>query len=657
MRIQIGKKTAILKVFFFLCSGGLLILAVNIEILLASAESEYNGNNFEASIELCQEILNEEPQHLDAVILIADCLLKLELYEKAITLFLRVLEKDPKRKIVLLHLATSYARLGDNRRAIHRFKKYFELFPDDLEGLFTFAEYKETVRRKEEAEEILKQILSIEPNNFEARKNLGNLFKNDKKDPNYEKALEHYFSALKIRGNDPEVNLAIVQCYYGLNQPEKGLKFIEDEIEKRGLGSLSTSKELRLLHARALYQLYRLDEAIPILEAAVSSQQDLDTKFHHFLGTVYFLLEDYQQASKTFMAGLQLEPENRTLYKCLVFSYWKQQQYSVALQYCSMFKTSAKKDIVFNVMRVYLTGLLNDQTQQGVALKELLRSYKDVPKVWWFLGRFFESYNQFAEAQKAYIKAFELDQSDFKILTYLLHNLVRTKTNLDTFPQYQKIRQIIDDNLSQEGETWLKLNRPYKQEEREEIREIWTELVEANPEEKIFLFILASLELNDYNYFTSKRYLDQLDALQPELTDTLLLRALNAYYEGSKAQGTKILRKLAKKHPERYELTYNMAMLSAEKRDYHDATTKWLELYKMEPRNPIIAHQLIQVYLITQEEEKMRHQTIRKKKLNSFFEEINPPDYTFVTDIMTVTIPMLDIDFLFPLPFEDEKFF
>ncbi|MHA1989015.1 MAG: tetratricopeptide repeat protein [Promethearchaeota archaeon] len=215
-------------------------MTVNIENLLIQAETEYNTNNFEAAIELCQEVLNEEPQHLDAVILIADCLLKLELYEKAITLFHRVLDKDPKRKNVLLNLATSYARLGDNRRAIHRFKKYFELFPDDLDGLFTFAEYKEAVRRRDEAEEILKQILTIEPQNFEARKKLGNLFKNDKKDPDFERALEHYFSALKLRGNDPDVNLAIVQSYFGLKQPEKGLKFINDEIEKRGLGSLLT---------------------------------------------------------------------------------------------------------------------------------------------------------------------------------------------------------------------------------------------------------------------------------------------------------------------------------------------------------------------------------------------------------------------------------
>lgn len=630
---------------------------MNIENLLIQAETEYNSNNFEAAIEICQEVLNEDPQHLDAVILIADCLLQLELYEKAITLFHRVLEKDPKRKNVLLNLATSYARLGDNRRAIHRFKKYFELFPDDLEGLFTFAEYKEAVRRRDEAEEILKQILTIEPYNFEARKKLGNLFKNDKKDPDFERALEHYFSALKLRGNDPDVNLAIVQCYFGLKQPEKGLKFINDEIEKRGLGSLLTSKDMRILHARALYELYQFDEAIPILEAAISSQKEPDAVFHHFLGTIYYILEDYERASKTFMAGLQLEPDNRTLYKCLAFSYWQQEQYSVALQYCSMIKTTAKKDIVFDVMRVYIAGLLKDQAQQTTALKELLRSYKDIPKVWWFLGRLFDSYGQFIEAQKAYLKGFELDQSDFKILTYLLHNLVRSKTNFESFPQFSSLKQAIEDKLAQEGETWLKLNRPYRREELEEVREIWTELVERNPEEKIYLFILASLELKEYNYFTSKRYLDQLEKLEVRNSDVQILRALNAYFEGSKAEGSKILRRLTKNYPEKYEIVYNMAMLSAEKRDYYDATTKWIELYEKDPRNIFIAHQLIQVYTITQEEEKMRRQTLRKRKIQSFFEEINPADYTFITDIMTVSLPLLDKDFLFPLPFEDEVFF
>ncbi|MHA2105723.1 MAG: hypothetical protein ACW981_20035 [Candidatus Hodarchaeales archaeon] len=53
----------------------------------------------------------------------------------------------------------------------------------------------------------------------------------------------------------------------------------------------------------------------------------------------------------------------------------------------------------------------------------------------------------------------------------------------------------------------------------------------------------------------------------------------------------------------------------------------------------------------------MRRQTLRKIKIQSFFEEINPADYTFITDIMTVSLPLLDRDFLFPLPFEDETFF
>jgi hypothetical protein len=81
----------------------------------------------------------------------------------------------------------------------------------------------------------------------------------------------------------------------------------------------------------------------------------------------------------------------------------------------------------------------------------------------------------------------------------------------------------------------------------------WTELVEQNPDDKIFLFILASLELKEYNYFTSKRYLDHLESLEVDNSDVQILRALNVYFEGSKGGGTKILRKLVKNHPERYQ--------------------------------------------------------------------------------------------------------
>ena len=61
-----------------------------IEELYFQAEAEFTRMNYEAAINICQEILKEVPSNIDAVVLIAESLLRLEQYDKAVTLFTRV---------------------------------------------------------------------------------------------------------------------------------------------------------------------------------------------------------------------------------------------------------------------------------------------------------------------------------------------------------------------------------------------------------------------------------------------------------------------------------------------------------------------------------------------------------------------------------------
>ena len=57
-----------------------------IEELYFQAEAEFTRMNYEAAINICQEILKEVPSNIDAVVLIAESLLRLEQYHKPDTL-------------------------------------------------------------------------------------------------------------------------------------------------------------------------------------------------------------------------------------------------------------------------------------------------------------------------------------------------------------------------------------------------------------------------------------------------------------------------------------------------------------------------------------------------------------------------------------------
>ena len=623
-----------------------------IEELYFQAEAEFTRMNYEAAINICQEILKEVPSNIDAVVLIAESLLRLEQYDKAVTLFTRVLNKDPDKYTLLLSLAKAYSKLEEPEKAIDYFKKYFQYNPNDIKGQLEFGEFYLDNQNYMQAKEVYKKVLNVVYDDFLARKRMGQILQIEK---DYTGALEHYFIALNKQGKDPEINLFIIECYFGLKRPAKILEYINEDLVKRGLGQLITSKEMRYYHAKAYYELYDLDETIPILEAASQHYPD-DPKLFHFLGGVYYLLEDYDKASKAFISAFNLSPTSSIFHKCLLYCFWKNGDQSRALESCNIGKKLSPNDFFFPLFQVILSEASGDTKEQTDALRILITSFSHIPKVWWWIGKFFEKHKQFMEAQRAYIKAFELEPKNSRYQTYLLHNLVRTKTPLETFPKYEQIKELIDQRFNDHNESLLSLNRLYTTDEYEEIEESWTELVEKYPDEKIFKFILATIELELYNYFSCMQYLDQLEKELPDIGEIQLIRTVNLFYQEEAAEASKIMRQILKSNPDRFDFLYNSAILSVERKDRYGALTQFKELLKKDPQNIFIVRQLLQIYIVNQEDENAKMTAIKMRKLLSFFDNFEE-NYSFILSGEYVHPPVVDKDFLFPLPFEMDEFY
>ena len=303
-----------------------------------------------------------------------------------------------------------------------------------------------------------------------------------------------------------------------------------------------------------------------------------------------------------------------------------------------------------------LSQILADIKQQTKALRILITSFGTSSKVWWWIGKFFEDHKQLMEAQNAYVKAFELEPQNPRYQTYLLHNLIRTKISLEDFPKYSQIKERINKNISDLHESLLFLNRLYTVDEYEEIEELWIELVEKYPDENIFKFILATIELELYNYFNCGVYVDQLEKKLPNMGEVQLIKAINLFYQEELAEASKVMRQILKATPDRFDFLYNSAVLSVERKDRYGALTQFKELLTKDPHNILIVRHLLQIYLENQEDDNAKKTAIKLRKLATFFDNYEEKS-SFVLSGECVHPPIIDKEFLFPLLFETDEFY
>jgi tetratricopeptide (TPR) repeat protein len=150
-------------------------------------------------------------------------------YEEAITLFQKVIEKDPDSVEAHYNLALSLLRSGKQEEAITLFEKVKEMKPDMMETYIALGECYFNKGENDKAVSHFEKALELEPNNAEVYYNLGIIhYKNDRTDD----AVKNFITSKSL---DPEFAPTYYQlglAYVKMGEMEKAIQNLEAFLEK-----------------------------------------------------------------------------------------------------------------------------------------------------------------------------------------------------------------------------------------------------------------------------------------------------------------------------------------------------------------------------------------------------------------------------------------
>lgn len=247
-----------------------LQLAPNLQ-KLAEAATQRNKDNNQRARDLCNEVLQSEPNNISAMRLLADIAAGEHRIVEAEGLMRRIIELAPTSPDAYRNLGLYLIDTGRPMEAIEQLQKAIALQPDDAELLGTLASLLSIVGRSAEALDAYERILAMQPHNHRALMGKGNMLQALGED---DKARTAYQACIAAH---PQIG----DAYWRLSKIE-GYRLSDNEVAaiETGLANddLDEQSRINFLFARAVNDERRGDYA-----AAWQSYSDANARQRQFV--------------------------------------------------------------------------------------------------------------------------------------------------------------------------------------------------------------------------------------------------------------------------------------------------------------------------------------------------------------------------------------
>jgi len=195
---------------------------INLDLLFKEAENFFSVGDFDGSEKILKSILDNYPNHPDALSNIATILFAQNKKSESVVFLKKLLLQDPENYLIHYRCAIALAELDQLEDAIFHCKEAIKINPEYLEAYEHLANIYEFQNKKNEQKEIYKKIIDLDKSHESAYLNLANLYLNEGK----------YFESIILLNeiNDLTPNLPAVQCsfgraYYHLGKFEEAKKY------------------------------------------------------------------------------------------------------------------------------------------------------------------------------------------------------------------------------------------------------------------------------------------------------------------------------------------------------------------------------------------------------------------------------------------------
>ncbi len=309
------------------------------------ANIEYFRKNYKNAIEYYTTFLNAYPEHLEASENLANvyyasgqpdkaCEIYAALYKKYPTAFKdythyglalfdtkqykaaseilsKALDDNKDDEVVLAKLALSYQYLGDNDKALDYYTKVFSINPELTALRFDYANLLGNMGKNAEAIEEYKTYIKAFPNDANAYKNMGLVYK---RQGDIDLALFNIEKAYTLDSSDSDIKKELALCYHQKQDYVNALKFYN-----MVLANDPDNYELLANKALTLHAMNNFVAAIDLYKELLEKKQNDRLQKNLASATIAYAYDlydkkDYGQAILYFDDAIELNPKEASAY-------------------------------------------------------------------------------------------------------------------------------------------------------------------------------------------------------------------------------------------------------------------------------------------------------------------------------------------------------
>lgn len=248
--------------------------------------------------EALQEILKEEPDHIDAIIRLGDLAVKEEDYKTALKYYRKAYELDPKNIVPLFSLENVMEKINENEMALKYIEQITNLEPDNLTAHYKMRTILEKLERWSDLINLQKKILKLIPEfkkTEEEKRLIGYSYeyaRTNLESGDLEQAGRIFESIIKSNPDFIPAQLGMAEVMIARGEMEEAVEFLQKSFRELKSNLLLIRLEDLLISMgdpKRLIQFY--------IKAINEQQQNIELKF--LLGRLYYRLEMIDDAIDT----------------------------------------------------------------------------------------------------------------------------------------------------------------------------------------------------------------------------------------------------------------------------------------------------------------------------------------------------------------------
>ena len=309
------------------------------------ANVEYFRKNYKTAIENFNAFLSSYPDHMEASENLANVYLLSSQYEKACEMYANIYKKYPsaftefekygtalfetkqyqvatevlekalalndESDAILAKLALSYQQLGENEKALKSFRKAFTFNPNLAYLRFDYANLLGNLKQYNEAIEQYKLYLTAFPNDANAYRNLGLVYKSI---DNNELALLNFEKSYSKDSTNNDTKKELAYCYHVKKDYANALKFYDFALK-----SEPQNKDLLANKALTLHAMHNYISAIEIYKDLLNEGSNERIEQNLAAASIAYAYDlydkkDYGQAVLYFEDAINLNDKEASAY-------------------------------------------------------------------------------------------------------------------------------------------------------------------------------------------------------------------------------------------------------------------------------------------------------------------------------------------------------